>query len=116
MAAQLKKAMADSIWIRVAVKTLRARRSAPMESADQRADVVLLPLLGRLRAHGGQVGDGVGDHPGRPGVGVGELLLRRDHPAHAAVQHEDEHADQAGHHERDGPGHDPEDHDGTDAS
>ena len=33
MAAQLKKAMADSIWIRVEVKTLRARRSALIESA-----------------------------------------------------------------------------------
>ncbi len=33
MAAQLKKAMADSIWIRVDVKTLRARRSALRESA-----------------------------------------------------------------------------------
>ncbi len=33
MDAQLKKAIADSIWIRVAVKTFRARRSALTESA-----------------------------------------------------------------------------------
>ncbi len=61
---------------------------------DEVAHMVLLPVLGRLATHGGQVGDGVGDHARGPGVRVREVLLRGDDPIHTAMQHDHEHRHQ----------------------
>ena len=87
-----------------------------MRVADEPIDVHLLAVLGRLRPHRGQVGDGVGHHAGGPRVRVGEGLLGRHHPVQAPEQDKHEDADEPGHDHGHRPGHDAQHDDGPERS